>query len=758
MMKSRVFAVSIFICTLIIIVVAFFSLQHSDFFARLHISHQTAAVSDFDSSLVGHWDFEEGTGLTTNDTGNGGNNASLVSRGTGAPQWVTGKVGYYGLLFGSPAQNYVSAGSGSSYSFIQNTGVFTIGTWVKLTDHTAAGYQTILGTNAGCSGAGFTLFYTGNGTLLFCVNNTAGTTLASATTGAGAIVDSNWHYITAVGNGSTIQLYVDGTTVGSAAAYGGSASGSSHDSLYMGNDLTGDPLYGTLDNVRIYNTALNSSQIGELYALVTDTGGVSQATGDIYIAQTLQGNNSGGPTCADAHPVSWFNSSFNWGGATGKIGPGTTVHLCGTITSTLSIQGSGSAGSPVTIHFENGAKLSSPAWGEGAQAALYGYGPLSYITVDGGANGIIENTANGTALANQINSAGVQFDFGCNTCEVKNLTVRNLYIRTPNSSDSGGGSYAVYFSAGGNHVKIHDNTLSNIGDPIMFGIPAGSFSNLEINNNTVTESSVAISVLGADPNAIMDGILIHDNNLTGPGPIWDGSWGVCSGCHNHNDGIHVGASSSSTSPSNITGLKIYNNYTHGDWGQFSTAQIFVEYDVRSPFIYNNVLVPAAGSVSAGNGLMFVKQNSTNARVYNNTFISPSVTTPAGLALDVDGQGVSVENNIFYNFAFPIFINSTVPLNAHNYVSTSDYNVFYPVSDGPAVQFGEGQIGTFAAWQVLGFDVHSAITDPLFVSNPNDLHLTSNSPAIGIGANLSPYFTTDITGVSRPSVGSAWDIG
>ena len=53
--------------------------------------------------------------------------------------------------------------------------------------------------------------------------------------------------------------------------------------------------------------------------------------GNIYISQNSSGAGNGAD-CADALPVSWFNNSANWGGGASQIGPGTTVHVCGTIT------------------------------------------------------------------------------------------------------------------------------------------------------------------------------------------------------------------------------------------------------------------------------------------------------------------------------------------------------------------------------------------------------------------------------------------
>ena len=114
----------------------------------------------------------------------------------------------------------------------------------------------------------------------------------------------------------------------------------------------------------------------------------------LYVAQAAAGT-SDGSSCANAHPVTWFNDPTKWGAAPTQIGPGTVVHLCGTFTGTaggtmLTAQGSGTAGSPITLYFEPGAVLTAPYW----QIAI-SLKNQSYLTIDGGQNGIIENSANG---------------------------------------------------------------------------------------------------------------------------------------------------------------------------------------------------------------------------------------------------------------------------------------------------------------------------------------------------------------------------
>jgi hypothetical protein len=64
----------------------------------------------------------------------------------------------------------------------------------------------------------------------------------------------------------------------------------------------------------------------------------SASAKDIYLAQSAAGAATGAD-CADAQAASFFNSSGNWGSGAAQIGPGTTVHLCGTIAASLTAKG-----------------------------------------------------------------------------------------------------------------------------------------------------------------------------------------------------------------------------------------------------------------------------------------------------------------------------------------------------------------------------------------------------------------------------------
>src|SRR4029077_6509705 len=74
---------------------------------------------------------------------------------------------------------------------------------------------------------------------------------------------------------------------------------------------------------------------------------------DIYVA-AVQASSGTGSACSTARPVSWLASSSSWGSGATQVGPGTTVHLCGTITGTpgqqlFVIRVDGTVTSPITI-------------------------------------------------------------------------------------------------------------------------------------------------------------------------------------------------------------------------------------------------------------------------------------------------------------------------------------------------------------------------------------------------------------------------
>ncbi len=268
---------------------------------------------------------------------------------------------------------------------------------------------------------------------------------------------------------------------------------------------------------------------------------------ELYVAQNSTGGGTGSD-CSNAHPVSWFNSSSNWGSANGQISAGDTVHACGTFngaagSTAFTFQGSGGSGSPITLLLETGAVLTSPYWSSNGAIDTNN---KTWLVIDGGSNGLIQNTANGTNLGNHQTSMGVRAG-NCNNCVVKNLTIANMYV----------------------HSSASDTSIDQTNTNCIMAWPVNTFTAdhnvchdmgwaLNINGNNVTISNndaynidhgIAWGPGGASTNTLIFGNHFHDY----------ANWDTSSNTYHH-DGIHMWGQTGGS----VTNCKIYNNKFDGN--------------------------------------------------------------------------------------------------------------------------------------------------------------------------------------------------
>lgn len=473
---------------------------------------------------------------------------------------------------------------------------------------------------------------------------------------------------------------------------------------------------------------------------------------DIYIAQSSAGSNNGAD-CANAYAISWFNTSSNWANPKriGKIGPGDTVHLCGTFTAFAGASGyltfaaGGTSDSPITLLFQSGAILTAPFWG--TNGAIYSNGN-SYVIVDGGTNGAITATANGTYLANQQDGSGVLIING-NNCTVKNLTVSNMYVHSSTSDAHGQLVYGIQVGSG-NNDSIYGNTIHDTKFAILFSYPGGgSNSNVNIYNNTIYNIDHGIVVGDGDVNATMTTANIY-NNVIHDFSNWDDTE-----LNNHHDGIHVW---SMHSGSLITGLNIYNNYIYGSCGTGFNASIYIQGGMANVNIFNNLLVATSPPTSGYGylGLAGFGYHITTAGCYNNTIIGTGTNVTSVISIE-DVQGITIKNNIGSTAAGMLYI----PSGYGTTIKEINNNLWYN-------------------WGSSGFNVNGVIYNTFsgarsyqsstlydangISANPNlsaNFNLYAPSPAIGAGANLTSLGITpldfDRIGNLRAATG-AWDIG
>lgn len=495
-----------------------------------------------------------------------------------------------------------------------------------------------------------------------------------------------------------------------------------------------------------------------------------------YVAQRASGA-SDGSSCANANSVTFFNTASNWGSQS-TIGPGTTVHLCGTFTGTtgstlLTVQGNGASGNPITLLFEPGAMLTAPAWSPNGAIQLSGH---SYITVDGGSNGVIQNTLNGSPggacsggpCSLQQTSAAIRA-LPCNNCEIRNLTISNIYVHTPcrgtgacDTSIDQTMVNAIVFR--GSNVLIHDNTIHDVGWALFHQYLTDS--NIQIYNNNIYNFDHGWIFAGNGPS--ISNVLFHDNHLHDMD-----NWDTGSANTYHHDGIHAFGPAG---PGNtVNGLAIYNNLFDGNEGQCCvTAWIYLEGNSGSVwantssgpvYIFNNIFV---GSLDLGNGQLAFNAGSSY-ELYNNTFLvnpSSGSTGSCTRSYSPDSSSanlrVTAKNNAYSG------CNNMISMDGKITSILFSNNAYASQGSGgnPAFSWaGHSSTSSLSTWQSqTNQDTNSAanLVGTLGVSTTGVPQ--SGSMVVGLGANLSGLcagplaaLCTDMGGASRPSSGE-WDAG
>lgn len=479
-------------------------------------------------------------------------------------------------------------------------------------------------------------------------------------------------------------------------------------------------------------------------------GAPSASSKDIYIAQNSAGA-ANGADCADALPVSWFNSASNWGDGSGQIGPGTTIHLCGTFTGAsntniLVIQGNGAPGNPITILWEAGAVLQEPycpAQGYGGCVQVGGH---SYITLDGGTNGVIQNTANGTGLAHQQSSTAIEDDGGT-YLTVKNLTIRNIYVHSSSADVTLGNSSAncVYDNGSASGWQILNNTMHDMSWCVE--IQYDNTSNVAISGNEIYNVDHGIAFGGPNPGRSLSGVNISRNKIHDYSN-WD------TGANDyHHDGIHIWGNGNNGSDS-ITNVNIYDNMFGGCLGQNVTAHVFIENNsggTSNVAVYNNTFIDTCSS-NENNGMIALGAD-LGYRIYNNTFLGAATDTCVGTAM---APGVVFINNVVSGCGTLMYVTASggfAPggLNSNVYSNCPSSNCFsYHGNYSPFL----------SAWQSeTGQDANSSMPTNLGLNGSGVP--SPSSAVIGKAINLSSLslsaLSSDIIGTPRP-ISGPWAAG
>jgi len=203
--------------------------------------------NDLENNLWGYWKFNEGSGNIAHDSSGNGINGII----NGNPIWVDGN---FGKALNFDGNDYVSIPS------IKITNAITICAWVKIRGW--SNYPGIVSEGYATTG-GYSIHVRGDYSIWFELDENSGarhyynpkdTTLTLG----------EWSFVVATYDGLTQRIYINNEEVGSGLS-GTFAIGTVADSVEIGHLPGWGYFNGVIDEVRIYNKALDESEIEDLY-------------------------------------------------------------------------------------------------------------------------------------------------------------------------------------------------------------------------------------------------------------------------------------------------------------------------------------------------------------------------------------------------------------------------------------------------------------------------------------------------------------
>ena len=209
------------------------------------------------SGLVGWWKLDETSGLTAADSSGSGNDGTLTDM-TGS-EWTNGILGG-GLEFDG-TEDYIVVSNSSS---LQLTSALTLTAWIKGDAWGSGTDVDIIVRKRGTGSSDTYRLAITDGKTGLCLDGGDGDGLLGDT----VLNTAQWYHVAATWDGSTVRIYVDGVLDNDPPdSRTGSISTSTRD-LNIGSEPGWDQFDGIIDDVRIYNRALNAEEIEGLANII----------------------------------------------------------------------------------------------------------------------------------------------------------------------------------------------------------------------------------------------------------------------------------------------------------------------------------------------------------------------------------------------------------------------------------------------------------------------------------------------------------
>jgi hypothetical protein len=219
-----------------------------------------------------YFKFDESAGSSAFDSSGSGLTGSLVN----GPVWVSGRSGN-GLQFDG-VNDYVRVGD-----VLDIYDRITLSVWIK--PATVSRDQDIVCKDWQTSYMGYEFGINSAGELMFRINPTSSSYAYRTSSGAG-ITTNTWQHVAVTFDGTNVRFYKNGalitTVAGSGRLY------SSSEVVYVGTyETTGMYVFsGALDELRIYNRQLSSSEINQLYTSLQGEGLTTTSTTSVSTTTT----------------------------------------------------------------------------------------------------------------------------------------------------------------------------------------------------------------------------------------------------------------------------------------------------------------------------------------------------------------------------------------------------------------------------------------------------------------------------------------
>jgi hypothetical protein len=212
-------------------------------------------------SLIGHWNFNEGSGQIAGDSSGNLNDGTLgLTSGveSGDPAWACSNTALdFDGTDDEVKLSFVSIGDSATWS---------ITAWIKMSADTAD-KRTIYGEGSTAQEEYFYLSVAqGGSNVVFYSQDNDGFNYASLD-GTSNVEDDAWHLVTVVQRSKTDrELYVGTNSENTSVENSGTLSFNIASIGYLRTTWVADPFKGIIDDVRIYDYALSTGEIATLNA------------------------------------------------------------------------------------------------------------------------------------------------------------------------------------------------------------------------------------------------------------------------------------------------------------------------------------------------------------------------------------------------------------------------------------------------------------------------------------------------------------